>query len=179
LYNIFFSPKPILAMPMFQIETYKVSTYLERFTSETRRTRVLELIGPVLYHGIQNRALFAFSNSFDGAFSSPVVGYLTAPGGYAGFSIAGWFPVAEFSYYYDIVRSERPVHVLYEFRDAGASSGYLRKLGLGTSVEQLGEGPTDSSERISAMMASNISGIRDFIVPMPTTKDLTVAANGQ
>jgi hypothetical protein len=159
-------------MPIFQIETYKVSTYLERFTGETRRTRVLELLGPVLYHGIQNRATFAFSSSFDGVFSSPVAGYLTAPGGYTGLSIAGWFPVAEYSFYYDIVRSERPVHVLYEFRDAGASSGYLRRLGLGTSVEQLGEGPTDSSERISAMMASSMSGIRDFIIPMPTSKDI-------
>lgn len=34
-------------MPAFEIETYKVSSYLERFTGETRPTRVLELTGPV------------------------------------------------------------------------------------------------------------------------------------
>jgi hypothetical protein len=158
-------------MPIFQIETYKVSTHLQRFTGETRVERVLELTGPVMYHGIQNRALFAFSSSFNN-FSSPVAGYLTSAGGYSGLSVVGWFPLSEYSYYYDIVRSERPVHVLYEFRDAGASSGYLRKLGLGTSVEQLGEGPTDSSERISSMMASGMSGIREFIIPMPTIKDM-------
>jgi hypothetical protein len=55
-------------MPMF--ETYKVSSYLERFSGETRPTRLLDMAGPVLFHGIQNHAFFAFS-SCDG-FSNQV-----------------------------------------------------------------------------------------------------------
>lgn len=158
-------------MPIFQIETYKVSSYLERFTGETRPSRVLEMTGPVLHHGIQNRATFAFSSFFDGVWSSPVAGYLT-DGGFAGLSVVGWFPVAEFSYYYDILRSERPIHVLYEFRDAGASSGYLRRVGLGTSTEPIGEGPSESIERISAILAEHLTPFRGRVVPMPIAKDL-------
>jgi hypothetical protein len=158
-------------MPTFEIETYKVSTQLERFTGETRPSRVLEMTGPVLHHGIQNRAVFAFNPFFDGVWSSPVAGYLT-DGGFSGLSVAGWFPLAEFSYYYDILRSERPVHVLYEFREGGATSGYLRTVGLGTSVEQIGEGPSDSPARISEMLAERLTPIRKRIIPMPTMKDL-------
>ena len=40
-------------MPMFEIEAYKVTTYLERFTSASRPARVLQMTGPVLDHGIQ------------------------------------------------------------------------------------------------------------------------------
>lgn len=158
-------------MPMFEVETYKVSSSLQRFTGETRPSRVLEMTGPVLYHGIQNRATFAFSSFFDGVWTSPVAGYLT-DGGFSGLVVTGWFPLAEFSYYYDILRSERPVHVFYEFRDAGATSGYLRRVGLGTSTEQIGEGPSDSPERISAILAERFTPIRERIVPMPTLKDL-------
>jgi hypothetical protein len=67
-------------MPMFDIETYKVSSYLERFAGETRFSRVLDMAGPVLFHGIQNHALFAFSSFFDGVWTSPVAGYLTDGG---------------------------------------------------------------------------------------------------
>jgi hypothetical protein len=158
-------------MPMFPIESYKVSTYLERFTDETRPSRLLEMVGPVQYHGIQNRASFAFSSYFDGIWSSPVAGYLT-DGGFAGLSVVGWFPVAEFSYYYDILRSERPIHVLYDFRDTGASSGYLRRVGLGTSTEPIGEGPSESTEIISGMLIQNLNSVVGRIAPMPTQKDL-------
>ena len=157
-------------MPMFDIETYKVSSYLERFTAETRPSRVLDMAGPVLFHGIQNHALFAFSSYFDPVWSNPVVGYLT-DGGFSGLSVVGWFPVAEFSYYYDILRNERPVQALYEFRDAGATSGYLRKVGLGTSTEPIGEGPSDSDQQISTALAQHLVPIQR-LVPMPTVKDL-------
>jgi hypothetical protein len=43
--------------------------------------------------------------------------------------------------------------MLCEFSTAGSGSGYLYKLGLGTFIEQIGE-------------------IWDYVVPMPTLKDL-------
>ena len=157
-------------MPMFEIETYKVTSYLERFTGETRPTRVLAMTGPVLYHGIQNKATFAFTSAFDGVWASPVAGYLTN-GGYAGLSIAGWFSLAEYTYYYDILRSESPINVIYEFREFGATSGYLRQLGLGTATEQIGEGPSDSPEAISSALIDHLEIVRK-IVPLPTAKDM-------
>jgi hypothetical protein len=158
-------------MPIFMIETYKVSSYLERFTRETRPSRVLELTGPVLHHGIQNRALFAFDPQFDEVWSSPVAGYIT-DGGFSGLSVVGWFPLAEFSYYYDIVRAEHPVHVVYENREPGSTTGYLRLVGLGTSTEPIGEGPSDSVESISARLAEYLTPVRLRIIPMPMEMDM-------
>jgi hypothetical protein len=157
-------------MPMFAIETYKVTSYLQRFPGETRPSRLLEITGPILFHGIQNRAFFSFDPSFDGVWSNPVVGYLT-DGGFAGLSVAGWFPLAEYSYYYDILRSEKPVNVIYEFRDPGVTSGYLRRLGLGTSTEQIGEGPSDSTESISTALLRQLD-LRRELIPLPTRQDL-------
>ena len=160
-------------MPTFQIENYKVSATLERSPSGTRRERVLELIGATLYHGVQQRATFAFSTNFDiEVWGSPIVGY--ANNSSYTFTIVGWFPVAEFSYYYDIVRNERPVHVVYDFSDPGSTSGALRRLGLGTSMERVGEGPSDSTESISAIMAlSDLGRLGQYTIPMPTLKDLS------
>lgn len=158
-------------MPQFQISTYEVSAYLQRFTGETRLSRVLKMTGPVQHHGIQNRAIFAFNSRWDGVWPNPVAGHLV-DGGYSGLSLVGYFPVAEFQYYYDIVRSERPVHVSYEFRESGASSGYLRRVGLGTSTEPIGEGPSESIEHMAAILSEHLNPVRGVIVPMPIAADL-------
>lgn len=158
-------------MSLFQIETYKVSSYLQRFSGETRPSRVLEMTGPVLYHGIQNRANFAFNPAFDGVWANPVAGYLTQ-GGFSGLSVVGWFPLAEFSYYYDILRSEKIIHVVYNFRDPGASSGYLSRVGLGTSTESIGVSPSASIESISEVLTKHLTPSHGLEVPMPIEKDL-------
>jgi hypothetical protein len=158
-------------MPTFSIEKYKVASYLWRSKTGTNLERVLEMAGPVLYHDIQNHAVFAFASYFNiPVWNEPVAGYLTGGGTVQGLSVIGWFPVAEFSDYYDILRSERPVHVFYEFRDAGAMSGYLKKVGLGTSTEPIGEGPSESDKQISAALMQFLSLRRE--VPMPTKKQL-------
>lgn len=160
-------------MPQFEIETYKVSTELQRFPGETRISRLLELVGPVLYHGIQNRATFAFNTFFEGTWGSPVAGYLT-DGGFDGLSVVGWFPVREFSTYYDIVRSERPVFVKYALRESGTGSGYLSTVGLGTSTEEIGEGPSESAEEIQRLLTEQLAPARRRIVPLPTRKDMAL-----
>ena len=150
-------------MQLFDIESYKVSSELQRFPGATRASRVLEMTGPVQFHGIQNHATFAFDPSFDGVWTNPVAGYLT-DGGFSELSVVGWFPLAEYSYYYEILRAERPVQVIYEFSVAGASSGYLSLVGLGTSAAQIGHGPSES-------VAAGMLHIARMI-PMPTLKDL-------
>jgi hypothetical protein len=132
-------------MASFVIDTYKVTTDLQRFgtgPTDTRRTRSLELTSAPMYHGLVLRATIAFSTFFDGWSGSPVVGYYSDGNPWAPV-VAGWFPVGEFSAWYDILRNERPVSLVYEFQ-AGAS-GYLRYLALATGQEPPGEGPADAS----------------------------------
>lgn len=163
-------------MPLFQIETYEVSSYLNRPAGQTRPSRVLKMTGPVLYHGIQNRATFGFHPSFGGTWGSPVAGYVSNPG-YAGLSVVGWFPLQEFEYYYDILRSEKPLHVIYELRDPDAYVGYLREVGLGTATEPIGEGPSESTSAISAVLAQHLTDASRVVVPMPVAADLPQAAD--
>jgi hypothetical protein len=159
-------------MPTFEIETYKVSSQLRRRNDAPRFERVLELVGPVLFHGIQNRAVFAFDTAFDGTWANPVVGYLRDGGD--GQSLVGWFPVREFSTYYDLVRSERPVFVTYGLQDSGARSGYLSAVGLGTSTEEIGEGPSESTDEIQNLLAERLAPTRRRVVPLPTRKDVVL-----
>lgn len=156
-------------MPDFEIQTYKVSAQLQRFPGEIRRSRLLEMTGPVLAHGIQNRATFAFSDFFGTPSDHPnqVVGYLT-DGGFSGLSVAGWLPADEFEHYYDIVRHERPISVRYQYRDYGQSygTGYLREVGLGTDVEPIGEGPAESVAAFTALMARRLELRHPVLVPL-------------
>lgn len=136
-----------MTMASFVIDSYKATTDLERFgtgPTETRRTRTLQFASAPMYHGLVLRALIAFSTSFDGWTGSQVVGYYSDGNPWAPF-ISGWFPVAEFPIWYDIVRNEAPVSLVYEFSTAGAYSGYLRYLALSTGQEPPGEGPADAS----------------------------------
>jgi hypothetical protein len=159
-------------MPLFEIVHYKVSSYLRRSDLPGRVVpqfeRVLEMTGPTLYHGIRNKATFAFASTFN-SFTEPIAGFVQSERT-GGLFVVGWFPVAEFTYYYDILRSERPVSVLYEVRERGASTGYLGKVGLGTSTEPIGEGPSDSTEELSAVMAAHLSPHRGLFVPMPVAE---------
>lgn len=135
-------------MPEIEIERYKARVELQRFASggstETRLNRVLELESPRLAHGIVVRVILSFSTFFDGWSGTPVVGFYSVSNPSAPL-VAGWLPHREFEYYYDLVRNERPIFVFYEFRESGATSGYLRQIGLGTSREPVGEGPEDLS----------------------------------
>jgi hypothetical protein len=157
---------------MFEIETYKVSSYLARPGNETTLSRVLELTSPPMFHNIRNHASFAFSTSFEHVWNEPVAGYLGILAG--GLSIVGWFPLAEYGYYYDILRSEKPVHVLYEFKEGNATAGYLSQLGLGTSFEQVGEGPSDSDHGIAEYLAymDDLLVVGRRVLPWPTREVL-------
>lgn len=154
-------------MPSFEIDTYKVTSQLQRFPGETRPSRVLDMSGPVLTHGIQNHALFAFNPFFDGIWTTPVAGYISYPGGYNGLTVVGWFPLNEYSYYYEILRQQTAVQVIYDYVPPQPANltGYLSMVGLGdSSSAQVGNAP-------SASMAEAMVHIAR-IVPMPTERDL-------
>ncbi len=121
----------------FEVESYRASTSIQRFASRTRIGRVLELRSYPLYHGIRERAVLSFSTSFD-VFTSPVVGHLSH--GPSCSQVVGWLPLAEFGFYYELLRSERPIYLFFDTRP-GETAGYLTSLRLGTTDEPVGEGP--------------------------------------
>lgn len=133
-------------MPSIEIINYKVSSSIRRFTSGTQFERVLDLESERLYHGLYYRVTLAFHTNFSGTWGSPVVGYLSGTTTFTP-QIAGWLDLKEFDYYYDILRSEKPVFLNYTIQSG--TSGYLTQIGLSTIKEPLGEGPTDTSEALS------------------------------
>src|SRR5262245_50541426 len=129
------------AMANFEIDTYKATTELQRSgmnPTTTYRTRTLELASKAMYHNIVIRAVIVFSTHFD-AFGAPVVGFYNDANPAAP-RIAGWFPTGEFSTWLDLVQSEEPVWLVYEFGEQGAINGYLNHLALATGPEPIGEG---------------------------------------
>jgi hypothetical protein len=133
-------------MPSIEIINYKVSTSIQRFTSGTQFERVLDLESERFYHGLYYRVTLAFATNFSGDWGSPVVGYLSDTTTFTP-RIVGWLDLKEFDYYYDILRSEKPVFLNYTIQSG--SSGYLSKIGLSTLKEPLGEGPTDMTEALA------------------------------
>ena len=138
-------------MDSFRIASYKVSTYLQRFTNETRFERLLELEAEPVAHGYVSRALLAFNTFFTHPWSNPVAGYLTFnPSSVDWINIAAWMDLGEFDYYYRILQSEKPVYFYYQRQNTGTfATGYLTKVGLGTGPEAVGEGPAEASTRFA------------------------------
>lgn len=132
-------------MAIFQIEDYTVSMKISRSKSPgekpatTHFERVLELRGKKQAHGIRTKVLLAFSSSFS-AFNEPVVGNWS---GKFDDAIVGFMHLSEFQYYYDVLRSEKPVFFRYQFKEG--ASGHITSIGITTSTEPLGEGLADTS----------------------------------
>lgn len=141
-------------MPGIEIINYKVSTSIRRFTSGTQFERVLDLESERFYHGLYYRVTLAFHTNFFGTWGSPVVGYLSETTTFTP-RIVGWLDLSEFDYYYDILRSEKPVFLNYTIQSG--TSGYLTQIGLSTLKEPLGEGPTDASEALSIVRPFDVA----------------------
>ena len=98
-----------------------------------------------LYHGIVERAMLNFSTYWDNWSGTPVVGYYSVANPYQPL-LTAWLPSNEFSFWYDVLRAEKPLTLFYDMTPiAGAS--YVGKITLGTSTEPLGEGPADVARR--------------------------------
>lgn len=132
-------------MPSFLIESYKVRLELQRVGNPvvTHRNRIIEVVSVPLYHGIVERAMLNFSTYWDNWSGTPVVGYYSVANPYQPL-LTAWLPSNEFSFWYDVLRAEKPLTLFYDMTPiAGAS--YVGKITLGTSTEPLGEGPADVS----------------------------------
>lgn len=122
-------------MPCFEVDHYEVRTEIQRLRTpagiETYAGRSLTILSTPLEAGGHIRATLQFSTLFDAWQGRPVVGRLDAADPLFPV-LSAWFPVAEFSSFYDILRSERPLLLDWEMRDAGATAGFVRHLSLGT-----------------------------------------------
>lgn len=130
----------------FVIESYKLRLEIERVGNPavTHRSHIIEIVSPPQSHGIVERAVLNFSTYWDGwTGSTAAVGYYsTATPNQP--VVHGWLPSIEYSFWYDVLRSEKPLTFVYEITPINTAS-YVSKISLGTSTERTGEGPGDFS----------------------------------
>lgn len=133
-------------MPIFHIATCRASRYRE--ASDDGPIRTLEVAGctpgPA---GRPVRAVLVFSPELEAMRAPPTVGYATEHGP-DGLAIVGWFPASAFAAWQAALcdGAREPVH--YELRDAGATNGYVRRIGVGTG--RLQAPPARSARRPAA-----------------------------
>lgn len=92
--------------------------------------------------------LFLQGNSEEGSATSAVVYFWPTPptdtvGYLTNTLLVGLLPDVDFASWYDILRAERPVKVIYIEGLNGETKVY--HIGLGTDPEAIGEGPSDLS----------------------------------
>jgi hypothetical protein len=136
-------------MASFQVEAYRVRLDIQRVGNPvvTQRNRILEIIGiPAAGSGIVERAVLNFSTSWDDWTQGSVVGIHNVANP-AQPVLTGWMPSSEFPFWYDVLRSERPLTLSFNVTPIGGAS-YVNDISLGTSaasVEPIGEGSVDLS----------------------------------
>jgi len=132
-------------MASFLVESYKLRLELQRSGNPviTTRNRIIEIASVPETHGIVERAILNFSTTWDNWAGTPVVGFLNSLNPLQPV-LAGWLPSAEFSFWYDVLRSEKPLTFFYDVTLVGGAT-YISKFSLGTSTEPIGEGPDDVS----------------------------------
>ena len=117
-------------MSVLNVTEYRVGTNRSRSNPAAHRF-VLVLDGSSA-SGPASRAIVYFWPSQP----ADTVGYV------AGSLLVGLLDDEDFPFWYDIVRSEKPVRVTY-LEDSADSQNRVRHLSIGTSDEGVGEGPQD------------------------------------
>jgi hypothetical protein len=134
-------------MPSFSflIDSYKLRLEILRQgdPAVTHRNRVLEIASVPEYHGIVERAVLNFSSLWDNWAGVAAVGYYNTFNPYQPV-LSGWLPTSEYAFWYDVLRSEKPLTLFYDITPIGGAD-YVSKITLGSSTEPIGEGPDDVS----------------------------------
>ena len=133
-------------MSSFLIDSYKLRLEILRVGNPvvTHRNRILEIVSVPQFHGIVERAVLNFSTFWDNwSGGSTVVGYLDTGNPWQPV-LLGWLPSSEYEFWYDVVRSEKPLTLFFDITPVGGAN-YVSKIALGTSTEPTGEGPDDVS----------------------------------
>lgn len=132
-------------MPSFLIDSYKLRLEILRQGSpvNTHRNRILEIASVPQFHGIVERAVLNFSTLWDSWSGAPIVGYYSTLNPFQPL-LSGWLPSSEYVFWYEVLRSEKPLTLFYDITPIGGAN-YVSKITLGTSTEPTGEGPKDDS----------------------------------
>jgi len=132
-------------MGSFLVDSYKVRLELQRVGNPvvTQRSRILEIASVVQFHGIVERAMLNFSTYWDNWSVTPAVGFYSTANPLQPM-LTGWLPSSEFSFWYDVLRSEKPLTLFYNIAPIGGAN-YVNDISIGTSTEPIGEGPHDTS----------------------------------
>ncbi|HEU0172670.1 MAG TPA: hypothetical protein VFV58_00275 [Blastocatellia bacterium] len=132
-------------MPSFLIDSYRLRLEILRQGSPvaTHRNRIIEIVSVPEFHGIVERAVLNFSTFWDNWSGTPVVGFYSTLNPLQPV-LSGWLPSSEYAFWYDVLRSEKPLTLFYEIAPIGGAN-YVSKITLGTSTEPTGEGPSDVS----------------------------------
>jgi len=132
-------------MPSFLIDSYRLRLEILRQGNPvaTHRNHIIEIVSVPEFHGIVERAVLNFSTFWDNWAGTPVVGYYNTSNPLQPV-LSGWLPSSEYAFWYDVLRSEKPLTFFYDITPIGGAS-YVSKITLGTSTEPTGEGPSDVS----------------------------------
>jgi hypothetical protein len=134
----------------FEVESYKVRLTIMRYgvpqsgvPTRFWYQRIIEVTSQPQYHGIVARAFLNFFNGFDlyGG-DEQVVGRMDVTTDPYKPAIYGWLPSNEYSFWYELLRAERPL--TFEYSTHSEDGEYLLDhVGLRSSTEPIGEGPVD------------------------------------
>ena len=132
-------------MGSFLVDSYKVRLEIQRLGNPvvTQKSRIIEIASVVEFHGIVERAMLNFSTFWDNWSTTPVVGFYNTSSPLQPV-LYGWLPSSEYSFWYDVLRSEKPLTLFYNITPIGGAN-YVDDISLGTSTEPIGEGPQDLS----------------------------------
>jgi len=133
------------------IETYTVRVARNTVTEFARIT----ISGPVLAHGIQNKATLYFSATYN-----QLAGFAANVGGlnFDGIHVIAQIPFQDFAQMYDLLRNEAPVQLYYTYGTSTTTTKPLNLVSLETGNEPPGEGPEDDDaveSSIRAFLAAN------------------------
>jgi len=127
-------------MGSFLIDSYKLRLELVRSGNPvvSTRNRIIELTASPVIIGIMERAVLAFSTGYDNWVGRPAAGFYGSSNPLQP-RITGWLPSSEYSLWYDVLRSEKPLVFFCDITPIGGAS-YVSKISLGSSTEPTGEG---------------------------------------
>jgi hypothetical protein len=127
-----------MASEKFQIESYKVD--IQQFDSAY--SCLITLVSPDLSHGIRHRANVVFipKNNF-----SPNVGAAANVGGqnFNGIQVAVWFSQNALATFYQVLSTEKPVYLQFDYKDAPGSPNGTNKIITSASLLTDSEFPGD------------------------------------
>lgn len=128
------------------IESYTVQVARNTSTQYTRLT----IAGPVLAHGIQNKATLFFFPSY-----ANLSGWAINVGGlnFDGITVFAQIPSGDFTRMYDVLRNEAPVSLYYSYGTSSTTTKPLSLVAIQSGDEPAGEGPEDEDSVESAIHA--------------------------